>query len=210
MNKRPCPHCRAPLSFPEAAPGQKVQCPRCGTLFRAAAPAAHSEEGAGLPPAEGGHEIIQTTSERVAEFRRRRKWAFIKPLFLTLVTGTILVGVGSFVFRDLKKKGVLDRLFEKRKTPVKKEEVGLGRGFHLLEDGYWTVFDDPELISRPVGKPPKKKDVVHDVEADGLTVHAVLYKGPYYIARAEGGLVPAAVGIYADPNQLGKGQEVFW
>jgi hypothetical protein len=113
------------------------------------------------------------------------------------------------VWRDLKKKGVMKSLFAPKKR-AKKEEAGLGRGFHIMPDDYWEIFDNPDLLAKPVVKAPEPKPEEKKIDAEGLTVHPMKPPGDYFIVNDMGGLVPSAVGIWVSPNRLGQGREGFF
>jgi len=145
----------------------------------------------------------------MAHIRNRKRWAFLKPLLFILVAGALIVAVGPIALRELDGQGLLDRL--KKKASVEREgRVGLGRGFHILDDDYWVVFDDASLLAKPVVKAPSAKPGEAKIDAEGLTVHPMKVKGPYYIVGDMGGLVPSAVGIWASPVKLGQGREAFY
>jgi hypothetical protein len=127
----------------------------------------------------------------------------------TLAASAVLIGVGSFVWRDLKDKGVLKTLFAP-KPRIQKEEAGLGRGFHIMPDEYWDIFDNPERLAKPVVKAPEPKPKERKVDAEGLKVFPLKPAGTYYIVNDMGGLVPSAVGIWVSPNRLGQGREAFF
>lgn len=157
----------------------------------------------------GNGESRQTASARMDHFRRRRKASLVKPLLGTLVAAGLLAVVAFYGMEHLTRSGALAKL-QKRSAAPRDRVVGLGRGFHVLEDGYWAVFDDPALLARPATTAPRAAPGEPAIDAEGLTVRPMKNRGPWYIVSDMGGLVPSAVGIWVSPNQLGQGTEAFW
>ncbi|GEM_PF-3593554 len=204
--EHPCPQCGEPVRLQEDMLGKRVRCPRCEGVFVAPPPApGRAEAGAASMP--------RPASERIRRIRRRRRWAFLKPLAFTLAAAILLAAVGKVVWRKLEKDKVFERMGRSGAGQGKgAEAVGTGRGFHILPDDFWSVFDDETRVSRLAVNPPKPKASAEatEIDAEGLEVRVMEDTGPYYIAGQMGGLVPSAVGVWVSPNRLGQGPEAFY
>ena len=168
--------------------------------------------------------------ERVQDLaRRRRRKAFVKSVVVFVVVAIAFTGVMVGMWGKFKRTHAY-KLLTGQAAPPEAEpdnpDIMFEGGFHLVDDAYWTLFDEAVAGGEEVRTPPpaegpgvegprqpgrRPKPVpagvpakADRIQAEGLKVHAMAKTGPYTIDGDLGGLIAARVGIWKSPNKLGS------
>lgn len=174
--------------------------------------------------------------------RRRRRSAFVKSLIIFAASSVGFCFVVYFGWGKFKRTMIYADLTREKHAPEapKDPELLPDGGFHIVEDGYWSLFDMPAAEASPgrvppraPGPGPKPADGTGSKppdgagqpakpgegqpapaepapDAEGLEIHKLEDEGPYTVSGDMGGLIATRVGVWRSPNKLGTGKIAFY